>query len=156
MVSWSKWVMARNVPDAIQTYNSASIDRTQANAMKPLPDIIVCSNLHRSRATARLLYGKYHLADATFDEAHLPAQSHMPLKLSAKTWFAIARVARLCGYSQNCDSPREFRRRVAAAALIKQSEGGNQGIAKNLKAAGFSAKSRLSSQHGLFTTFTRK
>ncbi len=104
----------------MQAYNSAGIVGTPPIETTHLADehnLIVCSDLHRSIASADALeVTTIDLSLQIFREVSLPHFTHSPIKLPLKVWVVILRALWLFGFSRNAESLGTARARAKAAS----------------------------------------
>ncbi len=104
----------------IKEYNSAPIENADPSSrVKELVEsanIVVTSKLSRTVQTLNLFNKKPNLSSKIFNEAQLPYSNRRFIKLPAKVWAPIFRVAWLFGYKSNSESFAEAKRRAELGA----------------------------------------
>jgi hypothetical protein len=90
-------------------------------------DIILCSNLKRSTESLEIFDKIPFETNDIFTEAQLPYFNCNLLKLNPKIWLVIFRILWFLGYSKNCESFKNSKRRAKQATkmlirLSKQNE----------------------------------
>ena len=117
----SKRISSKEFSKYINRYNSAGIKSPRSSKEKTkkifdTADIILCSNLHRSTESVKV-FNKIVLEESTlFREAELPNLGHSFLKFKPKTWLVISRLLWLLGYSKDCESFKDAKKRAQLAS----------------------------------------
>ncbi|MDX5348364.1 MAG: histidine phosphatase family protein, partial [Hymenobacteraceae bacterium] len=119
----------------IQEYDIAEVD-----AALPFEDAdvlhqvkrVFCSTLHRSRKTARALFGQQteYVEDANFREFERRIFKLPYLKLPINLWLVKARLLWLLGFnSKGIETFKEARKRAKQAAQVLIKEAQQEGVA---------------------------
>ena len=115
-----KWILEYNNSDIKSEFSSKYEIKNLLNET----DILICSNLKRSIQSIEI-FGKIPFeTNDIFNEAELPYLNWNLLKLSLKVWLILFRILWFFGYSQNCESYKEAKKRAKKATekLIKLSQ----------------------------------
>ena len=107
-------IYASEMKHFIEAYNSAEVENNKPEGL-PKADIYLCSELKRSQDSLALLGYKPDLIDNSFNEAELPYANWRGLKIPAKIWAIVFRIAWLFGYSHHSESYKEAKERAKAA-----------------------------------------
>ena len=107
-------IYASDMKYFIEAYNSAEIRNSKPDRL-PKADIYLCSGLKRSQDSLALLEYKPELIDNSFNEAELPYADWRGLKIPAKIWAIIFRIAWIFGYSKHSESYKEAKERAKVA-----------------------------------------
>lgn len=115
-------LQAKDFKTWIESYNEAGLaadDSPHVDAITVSRDCncVVCSDLPRSLASARALgVGEAIITEPVFREMGLPYCSFPSPRLPANAWAAIFRLLWFSGFSRNCETFSEARRRAACGA----------------------------------------
>lgn len=132
-------------------------------------NVVITSDLKRSIESANLLNQNLRvISDALFRETELPSLPRISgLKLSPNSWAIILRCLWFIGYSKQCESLANAKRRAKKASeqLVKYAEEHksvvlvghgffNRLIAEELKKMGWEGKRNSSVKHWSCTTYS--
>ena len=113
-------IYSSQMQEFVDRYNSAPIENVEPSSrVKELvgsADIVVTSKLSRTIQTLSLFNKEPNLSSDIFNEAQLPYSNRRFIKLSAKVWAPILRVAWLFGYRSNSESFAEAKQRAELGA----------------------------------------
>ena len=162
-----QWSKASHLRKCVDRYDATSICEWTPLGKEDV-EIVVCSSLLRSKASADVLFGGYDYSDPVFREAELPDLPALPAMLPIGIWFVLARLLWRCGVKTNCETYVSFKSRVQVAArdLVQLSEGHqkvavvghaifNAYLARELITLGFSGPKRPNRKHWSRTRYVR-
>ncbi len=110
-------IPAKDMGNFIRKYNEADIEKVLPLDF-PKADIYMSSKLKRSIKSIKLLGKKADIIDQSFNEADLPYANLKLIKLPAKIWAIIFRIAWLFGYSNHSESYNDAKKRAILATDI--------------------------------------
>jgi broad specificity phosphatase PhoE len=135
-----------------------------------IANIIFTSDLKRAIESAKFLNPNLQtISDSLFRETELPTplEKLWGLKLNASIWVVILRCLWFCGYSNECESLKDAKRRAEKASkfLVKCANEHNNVvlvghglfnilIGKELRKMGWNGKKKTSSTHWNSTTYS--
>ena len=164
----SSIIPAKDMGTFIRKYNEADIEKEFPNGL-PEADIYISSKLKRSIESTKLLGKEADIIDGSFNEADLPYADWTLIKLSAKIWATIFRIAWLFGYSNHSESYHNSKKRAILSAniLIKHDKNNqtvllvghgvmNKLILKVLKSRGYSVGTKTGSGNWGYTILQYK
>jgi len=118
-------IYSKQMKEFIETYNQAPIEfYTISNELQSIidnADIVLSSELSRTKETLKYLGREAQESDALFNEAALPYMNGNIVKLPATLWAVIFRIMWILGYSKHSESYKEakIRAREATDKLIE-------------------------------------
>ena len=161
-------IPAKDMGNFIRKYNEADIEKELPNRF-PEADIYIASRLKRSIESTKLLGKEANKIDENFNEADLPYTDGELVKLPAKIWTVIFRIAWLFGYSRHSESYYDAKKRsiLAADILMEHLKTNktvllmghgvmNRLILKVLKSRGYSIATKTGSGSWGYTILQRK
>ena len=119
-------ISGKEIPSFLETYNTAPLKK---NSFPPSKLIflaqnatVVCSDLHRSSASAARCDVSPKIINPVFAESIPPHFQNKLLKFKPKQWLIFSRLLWLAGFSRNGESLFLTRQRADQAAAILVSE----------------------------------
>lgn len=113
-------IYSNQMQEFIDRYNSAPIEDmevpSQVKKIVDSADIVLTSELLRTRKTAKLFNKEPSLSRKIFNEAQLPYSNRRFFKLPAKVWAPIFRVSWLLGCKSNSESFVDAKQRAELGA----------------------------------------
>jgi len=114
------FIYSRQMKEFIEAYNQAPVEFDGVNgALKSTMDsvdIILSSELSRTKETLKYLGKKAQHSDTIFNEAGLPYANGKIVKLPATVWAVLFRIMWIFGYSKQSESYKEAKARAKLSA----------------------------------------
>jgi len=121
-------ICSRDMKKFIEAYDHAPIEpfivEDEIKAIMADADIVLSSDMCRTKETLTYLGTKVQKCDTVFNEAQLPYADGKIIKLPASWWAAIFRLMWLFGYDRESESYQEAKvqARLSADMLIKYAQ----------------------------------
>jgi len=118
------FIYSRQMKEFIEVYNQAPVEFDDvSDALKSIinsVDIVLSSELSRTKETLKYLGKEAQHSDTIFNEAELPYANGKIVKLPATVWAALFRIMWIFGYSKQSESYKEakVRAKLSADTLI--------------------------------------
>ena len=117
-------IYSSQMKEFIEAYNQAPIEfddvSDELKSIIDSADIILSSELSRTKETLKYLGKEAQHSDTIFNEAELPYANGKIVKLPATVWAALFRIMWIFGYSKQSESYKEakVRAKLSADTLI--------------------------------------
>jgi len=113
-------IYSNQMKEFIEAYNQAPVEFDDvSDALKSIinsVDIILSSELSRTKETLKYLGKEAQHSDTIFNEAELPYANGKVVKLPATAWAVLFRVMWIFGYSKQSESYKEAKVRAKLSA----------------------------------------
>jgi len=105
------FIYSNQMKEFIDAYNQAPIEistvRDELKSLMDSADIVLSSELSRTKETLKYLGKEAEQSDSTFNEAELPYANGTIVKLPATVWAVLFRIMWVFGYSKHSESYKE-------------------------------------------------
>jgi broad specificity phosphatase PhoE len=119
-------ISGKEIPSFLETYNTAPLKEKSFPPSKLIflaqNATVVCSDLHRSIASARKCDVQPKIIDSLFAESIPPHFQSSFLKMNPKQWLIFSRLLWMIGFSYHGESLVKTRQRAEQAAEILDCE----------------------------------
>ena len=113
-------IYSSQMKEFIEVYNQAPVEFDDVNdALKSIinsADIVLSSELSRTKETLKYLGKEAQHSDTIFNEAELPYANGKIVKLPATVWAVLFRIMWIFGYSKQSESYKEAKARAKLSA----------------------------------------
>jgi broad specificity phosphatase PhoE len=113
-------IYSSQMKDFIEAYNQAPIEfddvSDELKSIIDSVDIVLSSELSRTKETLKYLRKEAQHSDTIFNEAELPYANGKIVKLPATTWAVLFRIMWIFGYSKQSESYKEAKVRAKLSA----------------------------------------
>ena len=114
------FIYSRKMKDFIEAYNQSPIEFDDVSgklkSIMDSADIVLSSELSRTKETLKYLGKEAQHSDTIFNEAELPYANGKIVKLPATAWAVLFRIMWIFGYSKQSESYKEAKARAKLSA----------------------------------------